>query len=163
MTKSQQIMALYDGKRTTREIADLVGCKPEYVRVVARQRKGGGLSEIDHRYRETERGRAAIGRSNLKRRPQLVASLHAHNKVVRATGSRDAARQAARTARDAARLQGKNPYEAYDIYRRVYWRIMRQTSDLKKAKAASRRAYHAVVHICTTEESSTAPVLEAAE
>ena len=48
-TKSQQIRALYDGVRTTRDIANLVGCRPSYVRVVARQRKGG-VSEIDKRY-----------------------------------------------------------------------------------------------------------------
>jgi hypothetical protein len=43
MTKSQQIMSLYDGKRTTKEIAEIVGCLPAYVRVI-RQRASG----LDH-------------------------------------------------------------------------------------------------------------------
>jgi hypothetical protein len=50
MTKAEQILALYDGSRSTREIADIVGCDPAYVRVAARQRKGGSRSEIDKRY-----------------------------------------------------------------------------------------------------------------
>jgi hypothetical protein len=50
MTKAQQILALYDGKRSTREIAEIVGCDPAYVRVAARQRHGGSRSEIDKRY-----------------------------------------------------------------------------------------------------------------
>lgn len=52
MTKAQQIMKLYHGPTslTTRQIADRVGCLPAYVRVVARQRKGGGSSPIDCRY-----------------------------------------------------------------------------------------------------------------
>jgi hypothetical protein len=40
MTKADQILSLYDGKRSTKEIAEIVGCLPEYVRVAARQRKG---------------------------------------------------------------------------------------------------------------------------
>ena len=38
MSKKQRILDLYDGVRTTREIAEIVSCLPEYVRVVARQR-----------------------------------------------------------------------------------------------------------------------------
>jgi hypothetical protein len=51
MTKAQQILKLYKaGNRTTGEIADIVGCHQAYVRVVARQRRGIGYSEIDKRY-----------------------------------------------------------------------------------------------------------------
>lgn len=35
---------------TTRAVADLVGCRTEYVRVVIRQRKGGGVSAYDKAY-----------------------------------------------------------------------------------------------------------------
>lgn len=49
-TKSAKIMRLYEQGLSTREIAEKVDCKPEYVRVVARQRKGRGQSEIDKRY-----------------------------------------------------------------------------------------------------------------
>jgi hypothetical protein len=52
MTKAQQILDLYDGIRTTTEIAKVVGCDPAYVRVVARQRFGSGQSEIDRRHWE---------------------------------------------------------------------------------------------------------------
>jgi DNA-binding CsgD family transcriptional regulator len=48
-TKSERIMALYAKGRTTRQIAETVGCRIEYVRVVARQRKGG-TSKHDEAY-----------------------------------------------------------------------------------------------------------------
>jgi len=155
MTKSQQIMALYDGKRTTAEIAKIVGCKPEYVRVVARQRKGKGQSEIDWRYLESDLGRAARKRHNRhhnqKRLPQLKASFAAYRTVISQTGSKDKAREAGKAAYDAARLQGKTSYEARQIRSRVYQRILSKTADRHQAAAASRQAY------------ARAPKLEAAE
>ena len=62
MTKAQRILELYDGKRSTKEIAAIVGCRPEYVRVAARQRKGSGESEHDRRYRQSPQGRAKFKR-----------------------------------------------------------------------------------------------------
>lgn len=56
MTKAQRILKLYNGKRTTREIAEIVGCNQAYVRVVARQRRGGSYSEIDLRYLQSPLG-----------------------------------------------------------------------------------------------------------
>jgi hypothetical protein len=54
MTKAEQIRALWkelpDTSERTRIIADRVGCRTEYVRVVARQRVGSGLSAIEKRY-----------------------------------------------------------------------------------------------------------------
>ena len=50
MTKSARIRALYAEGKSTREIADIVGCGMSYVRVCARQRING-LSESDIRYR----------------------------------------------------------------------------------------------------------------
>lgn len=50
MTKSARIRALYAEGKSTREIADIVGCGTSYVRVCARQRING-LSESDIRYR----------------------------------------------------------------------------------------------------------------
>jgi hypothetical protein len=35
---------------TTRGVSEIVGCRPEYVRVVVRQRAGGGTSEHDRTY-----------------------------------------------------------------------------------------------------------------
>jgi hypothetical protein len=63
MTKAQQILALYDGQRTTTEIAEIVGCGTAYVRTVARQRKGAGLSEFDRRYKASPLGRAMQSRA----------------------------------------------------------------------------------------------------
>ena len=56
VTKAQRILDLYDGKRTTTEIAKIVGCLPEYVRVVARQREGGRSSKSDRKYRTSPKG-----------------------------------------------------------------------------------------------------------
>jgi hypothetical protein len=54
MTKAEQIRALWkelpDTSERTRIIADRVGCRTEYVRVVARQRVGSGMSAIEKRY-----------------------------------------------------------------------------------------------------------------
>lgn len=51
MTKAEKIRALYaKDNKTTGEIAKIVGCGPEYVRVVARQRVDRGKSESDKRY-----------------------------------------------------------------------------------------------------------------
>jgi hypothetical protein len=49
VTKAERILELYDGKRTTGEIARIVGTTDSYVRVVARQRKSG-QSAIDARH-----------------------------------------------------------------------------------------------------------------
>lgn len=50
MSKASRIRELYAQGLGTREIADRVGCRIEYVRVAARQRKDGNNSEIDTRY-----------------------------------------------------------------------------------------------------------------
>lgn len=52
-TKAAQILELYArGDLTTAQIAERVGCLPEYVRVCARQRKGTGKSNADKRWLE---------------------------------------------------------------------------------------------------------------
>jgi transposase-like protein len=52
MTKAERIMKLYEqGGLTVQEIAQRIGCLDSYVRVVARQRKGTGMSAADKRYR----------------------------------------------------------------------------------------------------------------
>jgi hypothetical protein len=50
-TKAAEIMRLYAEGLSTSEIAKAVGCRPEYVRVVARQRKGSTESANDRTYR----------------------------------------------------------------------------------------------------------------
>ncbi len=60
MTKAEHILQVYcslpDTPQRTRRVAEIIGCRPEYVRVVARQRFGGGASEIDRRYRQSPLG-----------------------------------------------------------------------------------------------------------
>lgn len=57
MTKAARILDLYAKGLSTREIGEVVGCRPEYVRVVARQRMGTSASEIDKRYLSSSLGR----------------------------------------------------------------------------------------------------------
>jgi hypothetical protein len=65
MTKQEQIAELDDGTRTTREIAELVGCSPPYVRA-ARQRLAG--SDVDKRYREKFKQKHGMSRSGWRYR-----------------------------------------------------------------------------------------------
>jgi hypothetical protein len=100
-TKSARIMKLYAAGKTTREIADIVGCRQEYVRVVARQRKGGGMSEIDRRYEASPKG--AI--QNNKRRQRARTWYHAVPKDERS--------KVMRGAYAAARRKGKSVRESH--------------------------------------------------
>lgn len=70
VTKTGRILELYDGKRTTREIAHIVGTTDAYVRVVARQRKGS-MSATDRRWRASPKGEAALERYKPRRRERL--------------------------------------------------------------------------------------------
>ena len=107
MKLKDQIMALYDGKKSTREIADCLGCRIEYVRVVARQRKGQGYSSNDLRY----------------------------NAKIWRDGDRKAARAAAKQAGIKARDAGLKQREV-DAFRFQTWlRTMRQTAVAKREAA----------------------------
>lgn len=102
MTKSDRIRALYDGTRTTREIADIVGCLPSYVRVVCRQRVNG-RSPSDKTYMDR----------------------------LRSEGSVPAARKAWRTVYRQARKAGLPIREAERQGASVYMRTLRQTARAK--------------------------------
>lgn len=94
MTKSEQIMSLYDGTRTTTEIAAIVGCNTSYVRVVARQRKGRGVSDIDRKHRASD-----SGRERWKRKAHLCSAYgHAYVSEFRRSGDREMARSSGRDA-----------------------------------------------------------------
>lgn len=132
MSKAAQIMSLYDGVRSTKEIAQIVGCADSYVRVVARQRKGGSCSEIDRRYLNSERGH----RYTAKRLPKSRA--YAAVKV--RTGDRAAAASAYRDAYRQARLRGKTIKEASAIATRCWYRVISETYDRAAARVAYARA-----------------------
>jgi hypothetical protein len=101
MTKAERIRKLYaDGFLSVKEIAALVGCRPEYVRVSARQRAGGRRSTSDQNYeaagyekgnREAARAarRAAyraLRESGLRADEASRKSGHAYKKTMRETG-----------------------------------------------------------------------------
>jgi DNA-binding CsgD family transcriptional regulator len=90
-TLASKIMALDDGKRTTRQIADELGTSIEYVRVVMRQRKGGGSSDIDRRYRSSRLGKATDDRRAQKHL--------AYQRTLAVTGDYSEARKAYREAK----------------------------------------------------------------
>ena len=94
MTLAAEILALYDGERTTREIANALLCRPEYVRVVARQRRGS-TSEIDERYLKSSKGIAY--------RAMKKEGVKAYNRAYYATKDKRAARAAYKRAMEAAR------------------------------------------------------------
>lgn len=127
-TLAAKILALNDGKRTTREIAELVygkGCPEKrlaYVRVVLRQRKGSCSSENDRRYLESSLGQ-------LKRAAERAAK-----KLLYLTGDREVARKAMRRAYKQARRNGASPIEASTISFQAYGQAMRKTGDLAEAR-----------------------------
>lgn len=98
MNKTKQILSLYDGWRTTAEIAEIVGCNPGYVRVVARQRCGKGLSEIDIRYRKSPHGSRVMSDHAERSRPLRNAYIRAYRAEMAHTGDGKKARLAGRLA-----------------------------------------------------------------
>lgn len=100
-SKAARIMKLYARGYSTREIGQMVGCRPEYVRVVARQRKGNGQSRSDNAY--------------LSR--------------IRKSGNRDAARMDGRIAYDAARQSGASIKRATAMYTIAYDHTLRRTAN----------------------------------
>jgi hypothetical protein len=131
-TKSQRILALYDGKRTTKEIAKIVGCRQEYVRVVSRQRKGKS-STHDLRYRSSFLGKASQRATNANRRD----AMNAYEKELLRTCDKAKARAAARKAYLAAQRVGKSIKDAKNFAKAARGRVVSRTGD----HTAARRAY----------------------
>lgn len=120
ISKQAQILALYDGVRTTREIAEIVGCDPAYVRVVARQRKGLGPSDADRRYMAGPRWDAVLERRNARRSRIMRLGDKAAGRVVarevyltlrEAGADIESARRAAAAARQ--KVLRRTAYAAY--------------------------------------------------
>lgn len=107
-TKAQRILSLYAKGLSTSEIAARVDCLPEYVRVVARQRKGKGQSEIDKRYLASP-----LGSATRRKLDERMAPYHtAYNQILRDTVDPEIVNVAARRAYRAARKAGKSLEEA---------------------------------------------------
>lgn len=93
-SKADQIRALNDGRRSTTEIAALVGCLPSYVRVVARQRGTGSYfqSTADRNYQakpEVKAKRSARKRARHAVDPDFRAALKRADARWMANGGRD--------------------------------------------------------------------------
>jgi hypothetical protein len=129
MTKSAQIMELYAQGLSTREIADKVGCLIEYVRVVARQRRGGPSSPADIRYRSSTLGQVTSLRNN------------ARDLTLMRTGDKAAASKAGKAVYSAMRDSGASVVEANKARQRIKNSILRNTG----AKDAATRAYFEAV------------------
>lgn len=74
-SKASRIRDLYAQGLGTGEIAKIVGCKPEYVRVAGRQRKDDYLSSADRTYRINRYGSmsAYYAAHNAERAPNRKA------------------------------------------------------------------------------------------
>jgi hypothetical protein len=117
VTKSERIRRLYaDGFLTVAEIANLVGCLPEYVRVVARQRKDGSVSASDRRYLENggrEKQRQYFA-ARYRNDPQFRAKRDALTSAYRTKRYRtDPVFRAKELARSLARYHARRQAEAH--------------------------------------------------
>ncbi len=98
MSKASEIRALDAAGKSVAEIAEIVGCSREYVRVAARQRKDG------------------CSRADMKFAPKKAA----RDKLCRSLGDRSAAVQAARRAYRKARESGDTSDRANSKYGSAY-------------------------------------------
>jgi hypothetical protein len=136
-TKADQIRALYaTGRLSTSEIAERVGCRVEYVRVCARQRKNGEVSEIDRRYTTSP-----LGKMTRQRREDECesAARRAYYAALEQTADMKAANAAARRASAAARDRGASSYEVQLIAMRVRARVRSHTGCKVRAREAARQ------------------------
>lgn len=143
MTKAAKILALYAQGKSTRDNAAAVGCDPAYVRVVARQRKGTGRSDIDMRYLTSPLGqdtsRAHARRVAQKQSAYYKTLYHALDPDLRAAVRAQAYREARASGADTSRAKSIATHA-----------IMREALNSPRRRAAARAARKA------------APVAEAA-
>lgn len=120
-TKSARIMELFaTGKYTPREIAEMVDCRPEYVRVVARQRNGMSSSVHDVRYRNSSLGRATSAKYNERRNERRMGAYRAIPKEVRSATFKVAYR--------AARDSGLSASDSSRVAVKAVWRLVKNTA-----------------------------------
>lgn len=132
MTKKDRILKLNDGARTMEEIAALVGCLPAYCRVVIRQRKGGGTSDIDRKYLASDKGLKMKDISNIQK--------NVYAKVLMKTGNLEKANKAARKAYHEARDSGADVKTACKVFNRTRMKHLYTTGDKTFASAAAKLA-----------------------
>jgi hypothetical protein len=137
MTKAEKIRrtAKLHPNWSTGQIGKACDCRPEYVRVVLRQRVDGGVSEIDKRYLASPLGK--IQRQRLLAR--LEGKRAAYDGALRATGDLEFSNNVAREVYRLARLEGASAYEAKLQAWNVRVTALRKTGD----KTAASEAYKA--------------------
>jgi hypothetical protein len=137
MTKADQIRALYaTGRLSTSEIAERVGCRVEYVRVCARQRKGGRASEIDRRYLGSDLGRTS--RMLRETDPIRAEPRKAYYRSLYETCDKARAQRKGAEAHRLAIALGASPAKAHTARTNARQIEIRRTGDRAKA----REAYH---------------------
>lgn len=109
-TKADEIRSLYDGQRSTKEIAALVGCDPAYVRVIARQRANGDANSASYK-------------AYLPRRREI--NRDTYHLTVETFGCEDA-NKAGRKAYRAARKAGRNTRECITAYNVARTRVIKK-------------------------------------
>lgn len=154
LSKAERIRRLYAAGKSDQEIAEIVGCGRAYVRTAARQRVDGRRSANDRRYDRSPAGQIRSKLYRLRSAASQQAANSAWNRVVEATGDRAAANTAARAAYAAARAAGKSIKDAHRAAKATRLRVLRQTSDKAKARAASRKARRAAVRSQRAAEAS---------
>lgn len=137
MNKAQRIRdtAKLHPDWTTGQIGAACDCRPEYVRVVLRQRVCGGASEIDKRYLASPLGKAQRQRLLARIEPKRAA----YDATLRSTGDREFSNTVAREVYRLARLEGASTYEAKARAWHVRINALRKTGD----KTAASDAYKA--------------------
>ena len=132
VTKKDRILKLNDGVRTLEEIAALVGCLPSYCRVVIRQRKGKSVSDIDLRYRASQKG--------MKYRAVENAAAKVYARIISATADKTVANAAAKRAYRKTRRAVADVATASKVLARTRLKSLRDTGNRDLASAASKLA-----------------------
>jgi hypothetical protein len=133
MTKADRIRQLAqehpDWK--TGQIGKACDCRPEYVRVVLRQRVNSGMSEIDRRYLNSPLGVTTVGKRAKRQRAYISAIFKSADRQEASRVWRDTYRNAKKNGMSVAEAKG----EANTAYMAVIY----GTSDKSKARAAYRQ------------------------
>lgn len=137
MTKASEIRALDNGKRSTLEISEIVGCRPEYVRAVRQRLVSGGTSRADKNYLSSDKGRLT--------RAAYVAGAMARYTSLRKTCDKEKCTAVYRQVYRAARLRGATVRQAQNLASSARETMIRKTGNqniAKRARAKARKRFN---------------------
>jgi hypothetical protein len=115
----------------TSQIGKACDCRPEYVRVVLRQRVNSGMSEIDRRYLNSPLGISSVGKRAERKR--------AYFSTLYKSADRQEASRVWRDTYRNAKKNGLSIVEARGRANTAYMAVIYGTADKSKARAAYRR------------------------